>query len=238
MQRAPMYRVIYDDIVAQIRSNALEPAAQLPSEHDLSKRYGVSRMTVRQAMDLLAVDEFITRRQGSGTFVRDGARRGRRFNRLRSFGEELADAGEATSSEIVRAEVAAAPADVAAALGIAPGGEVSRLTRVRLVGGVAAALQDAWIPYAVAPGLTREPLLHGSLYHTLNERYGLELRWADQSMTADILGEEQAALLHVAPGGAVLRGIRTTYDRADEPVEYTHGWTLPEFPLLLRIDAE
>lgn len=238
MQRAPMYRVIYDDIVAQIRSNVLEPAAQLPSENELTKRYNVSRMTVRQAMELLAADELITRRQGLGSFVREDTRRGRRFNRLRSFSEELADTSEPTSSEVVRAEVARAPAEVAAALDLPPGGEVNRLTRVRSVGGVAAALQDAWIPYSVAPGLTREPLLGGSLYHTLNERYGLELRWADQSMTAAILEAPEAALLHVQPGGAVLRGIRTTYSRADVPVEYTHGWTLPEFPLLLRIDAE
>jgi DNA-binding GntR family transcriptional regulator len=233
-----MYRVIYDDIVGQIRSGMLEPAAQLPSEHDLAKRYGVSRMTVRQALDLLGSDEFITRRQGLGTFVRESSRRGRRFNRLRSFGEELADVDVPTSSEVVRAEVAPAPEEVAAALGLGIGDEVNRLTRVRIVGSIPAALQDAWVPYSVAPGLTREPLLKGSLYHTLAERYGVELRWADQSMTADILRAEEAALLRVEPGGAVLRGIRTTYSGADQPVEFTYGWTLPDFPLLLRIDAE
>jgi len=238
MQRVPMYRVIYDDIAAQIRSNVLAPSAQLPSEHELSKRYSVSRMTVRQAMELLTTDELITRRQGSGTFVRERTRRGRRFNRLRSFSEELANLDEPTSSAIVRAEVVEAPAEVASGLGLEDGSEVNRLTRVRFVGDVAAALQDAWIPYALAPGLTREPLLGGSLYNTLNERFGLELRWADQTMTAEILGPEEATLLQVKPGGAVLRGVRTTYSRADEPVEFTNGWTLPEFPLLLRIDTE
>ncbi|MFJ6651735.1 GntR family transcriptional regulator [Microbacterium sp. NPDC091313] len=237
-QRAPMYRVIYDDIVAQIRSGALEPASRLPSEQALAQQYGVSRMTVRQALDLLGDDELLSRRQGSGTYVREHARRGRRLTRLRSFAEELAETASHVTSTIVRAEVTSPSEEVAAALDLAAGDTVSRLTRVRLVDGVSAALQDAWIPYAVAPGLTREPLLEGSLYRTLTDRYGVELRWADQSMTAALLADPEAGLLGVEPGGAVLRGSRTTYTRSDRPVEHTFGWTLPEFPLLLRIDVE
>lgn len=238
VQGAPLYRVIYDDIVAQIRSGELAPAAQLASEPDLAKRYGVSRMTVRQALDLLVADELVSRRRGTGTFVREQTRRGRRFNRLRSFADELADTGAEVVSELVRAEVTRPTDEVAAALGLDEGDSVNRLTRVRRVGGTAAALQDAWVPYAVAPGLTREPLVEGSLYRTLAERYAVDLRWADQSMTADVLGETEASLLGVPPGGAVLRGVRTTFSDADRPVEFTYGWTLPDFPLLLRIEAE
>jgi DNA-binding GntR family transcriptional regulator len=238
MQRAPLYRVIYDDIVGQIRSGVLEPAAQLPSEPDLAKQYGVSRMTVRQALDLLVTDDLVSRRQGSGTFVREHARTGRRLNRLRAFADELGDAGGSIESRIVRAEVTRPVEEVAEALRLEPDDAVHRLTRVRLVRGEPAALQDAWVPYAVAPGLTRDPLVDGSLYRTLAERYGIELRWADQSMTAALLGEHEAELLGVEPGGAVLRGLRTTYSEADRPVEFTYGWTLPDFPLLLRIEAE
>ncbi|MFB8387911.1 GntR family transcriptional regulator [Microbacterium sp. NPDC055910] len=233
-----MYRVIYDDIVGQIRSGVLEPAAQLPSEHELAKQYGVSRMTVRQALDLLGADELVIRKQGSGTFVRERSRRGRRLNRLRSFSDELAESSLHITSDVIRAELAEAPDDVAAALELAPGDLVNRLTRVRSVEGKPAALQDAWIPYPVAPGLVRAPLLEGSLYRTLSERYGVELRWAEQSMTASMLDEAEAELLGAATGGAVLFGLRTTYSAAGRPVEYTRGWTLPEFPLLLRIDAE
>ncbi len=237
-QRAPMYRVIYDDIAAQIHSGALSPAAQIASEVDLAKQYGVSRMTVRQALDMLGSDDLVIRRQGSGTFVREHPKKGRRLTRLRSFADELAASGEHLSSEIVRAEVDSAPAEVARALRLESGDTINRLTRVRRVDGSAAALQDAWIPYAVAPGLVREPLLDGSLYRTLSERYGVELSWADQSMTAALLEPDEARLLGVDAGGAVLRGVRTTFSRREIPVEYTYGWTLPDFPLLLRIDAE
>ncbi|WP_217496015.1 GntR family transcriptional regulator [Agrococcus sp. SGAir0287] len=230
--------MIHADIVEQISSGALGPGTRLPSEQDLAKRYGVSRMTVRQALDLLASEEVIVRKHGSGTFVREHSRQGRHLDRLRSFAAELADADVVVDAEIVRFELVEAPDDVAEALALEPGDPVHRLTRVRRVDGIPAALQDAWVPSYVAPSLSREPLVDGSLYRTLAERHGVRLRWADQSMTAELLGEAEAALLRVEPGGAVLRGMRTTYSDADEPVEFTHGWTLPSFPLLLRIDAE
>ncbi|ASR35536.1 GntR family transcriptional regulator [Prauserella marina] len=238
MARAPRYRVIYDDIVSQIQAGLLAPAAQLPGENDLAKQYGVSRMTVRQALDLLDTDRFVVRRHGSGTFVSDLAKRGRRLNRLRSFADELAGSDGAVASRIVRSETAAASAEVAGVFGVEEGDTVNRITRVRLIEGTPAALQDAWVPYAVAPSLCREPLLGGSLYRTLSERYGVQLRYADQSMTAALLESEQAELLDAEPGGAVLESRRTTYGGAGEVVEFTTSWTRPEFPLLLRIDAE
>ncbi|WP_223839143.1 GntR family transcriptional regulator [Saccharopolyspora pogona] len=238
MVRAPRYRIIYDDIVSQIQAGALAPAAQLPGENDLARQYGVSRMTVRQALDLLDSENFVVRKQGSGTFVSETAKRGRRLNRLRSFADEIAGTSGKVSSRIVRAETARATAEVANVFGIAEGDVVNRITRVRLIDNTPAALQDAWVPYAVAPSLCRETLLAGSLYRTLNERFGVQLRYADQSMTGALLTLEQAALLGTEQGRAVLEARRTTYGAAGEIVEFTTSWTLPEFPVLLRIDAE
>ncbi|WNF01198.1 GntR family transcriptional regulator [Streptomyces luomodiensis] len=238
MSRAPRYQVIYDDLVSQIRSGALAPGARLPGETDLAKQYGVSRMTVRQALDLLDSERFVVRRQGSGTFVSDHAEHGRRLNRLRSFADEVEGDGGTASSRVIRNETAPAPAEVAEVFGAAKGDRANRLTRVRLISGTPAALQDAWVPYSVAPSLSREPLLDGSLYRTLTERFGVELRHADQSMAATLLTAEQAELLDTAPGGAALEVRRTTYGSRGEIVEFTTSWTLPAFPFLLRIDAE
>ncbi|PWV57623.1 MULTISPECIES: GntR family transcriptional regulator [Nocardiopsis] len=238
MTRSARYQVIYDDLFAQITSGALESGAKLESEPELARRYQVSRMTVRQALDLLLADELVTRKRGSGTFVRENPRRGRRLNRLRSFAEELAGADEAVSSQILAATEEKAPEEVAEGLGLEVDGAVNRIRRLRLVDGVAAAVQDAWVPYAVAPGLAREPLVDGSLYRTLTERYGLKLRWANQTMTAALLDKAEAELLSAKEGGAVLHSLRVTYSDAERAIEFTNSWTLPEFPLLLRIDAE
>ncbi|WP_381797553.1 GntR family transcriptional regulator [Streptomyces niveus] len=238
MARAPRYQVIYDDLVSRIRSGALAPSARLPSETDLARQYGVSRMTVRQALDLLDSERFVVRRQGSGTFVSGHGDRGRRLNRLRSFAEEIEGTGGEPSTRLIHCETTTAPADVTEVLGGTADDTVNRLTRVRLVDGSPAALQDAWIPYSVAPSLCREPLLDGSLYRTLTTRFGVELRHADQSMTATLLTAEQADLLEAEPGGAALVVRRTTYGSRGEVVEFTTSWTLPGFPFLLRIDAE
>jgi GntR family transcriptional regulator len=238
MSRAPRYQVIYDDLVSQIRSGTLPPAARLPSETDLARQYAVSRMTVRQALDLLDSDRFVVRRQGSGTFVSGHGERGRRLNRLRSFADEIAGTGGAPSSRLVHCAATPMPGEVAEALGGMDDDTANRLTRVRLIDGSPAALQDAWIPYSVAPSLCREPLLDGSLYRTLTERFGVELRYADQSMTATLLTAEQADLLGTEPGTAALEVRRTTYGSRNEIVEFTTSWTLPGFPFLLRIDAE
>lgn len=238
MQRAPMYRVIYDDIASQIHSGELKVGDRTPSEQEIASRFGVSRMTVRQAMDLLTAEGLVRRMRGRGTFVREAGRRGRRLTTLSSFVEELAESPKHVDSVHVRAELVEAPEEVAHALRLQVGATVNRLTRVRSVEGRPAALQDAWVPYPVAPSLVREDLLNGSLYQTLAERYGVELQWADQTMTAAVLGLEEAELLGVSAGDPALFGRRTTYSRQDVPVEFTYGWTLPEYPLLLRIEAQ
>lgn len=238
MSRSILYRVIYEDLSSQIHSGALKAGSKLESESELARRYQVSRMTVRQALDLLFAEDLVTRKRGSGTYVRENPRRGRRLNRLRSFAQELAGAEEPVTSRTLSATEERAPREVAEGLGLETGDAVNRLRRLRLVGGVPAAVQDAWLPYAVAPGLSREPLVEGSLYRTLTERHGLRLRWADQTLTAALLGPAEAELLSATVGGAVLHSLRVTYSDTERAVEYTNSWTLPEFPLLLRIDAE
>lgn len=237
MPRLPLYQTIAGDIHAGIRAGEFPPGSQLPSETDLGRRYQVSRMTVRQALDLLASDGLVARRQGSGTYVTE-ARRGRRLKSLRSFGDEVAGIDAELTNRVVSADVVQPPEEVAAALGLARDEHVSRLRRVRLLDGIPSALQDAWIPYGKAPGLTREPLVEGSLYRTLREKYGLQFGWADHLMSGATLAPEEAELLNVPPGGAVLYGQRTTYTTAAEPIEFTYSWTLPDFPLLMRIEPE
>lgn len=237
MGRVPLYQVIEEDLTAQIRSGDLAPESKLPSEHDLATRYGVSRMTVRQALDRLESAHLLVRHRGSGNFVSPTNVRGRRLKRLSSFSDDLMEDNRSVSTVTISIEVVQAPKIAVDQLGIDPDQEVNHFKRIRMVDGQAAALQDSWLPYSVAPGLARDGIIQGSLYRTLHERYGVELRWADQIMTASELTAEQAEFLCVAAGTAALSTKRTTFDRNGEAVEFAESWMLPQFPLLMRIDA-
>lgn len=237
MSRVPRYQVIYEDLSSQIASGVLAPDAQLPSETMLAERYGVSRMTVRQAVRQLEGERLLTRRHGAGTFVTQPRAQRRRLNRLESFADEIrVEAGRVRN--IVRDRSAARPpADVADRLKIAAGQEVVRIERLRLVDEVPAALQESWLPYALVPLLSREELVDGSLYRTLRQRYGLRLAWADQEVSASAATARQADALDVDEGSPLLVSTRLTHDDASAPVEFARSWTRPEFSVVIRLES-
>ncbi|WP_341718460.1 GntR family transcriptional regulator [Micromonospora sp. FIMYZ51] len=238
MARVPIYRVIADDLLAQITSGALPVSSQLPSEAEMAARYGVSRMTVRQAMDQLENAKVIVRHQGSGSYVRDAPGHLRGMNGLRSFAAEIGTDGAVVESRIVAQEsTSSAPTEVTEELASARATRFVRLARVRLVDGVPATYQEAWIPFTVAPGLAREELVEGSLYRTLTERYGVELGWANQIISATLATKKLAGLLDEKAGSPLLTIRRTTYSKRNVPIEFVKSWTRKGFPLAQRIEA-
>lgn len=232
-----MYRLIEDDLAAQIATGELDVEAKLPSEHELAERYGVSRMTVRQALDRLESVHLIVRHQGSGNFVSPLQVRGRRLTHLTSFTDDLMGVNRKVDTVVIKLEIVPAPGAVADGLHLKPAQAVNHFERLRTVDGVPAALQESWVPYAVAPGLTREGMIDGSLYRTLRHRYGIQLQWADQIITAVQLTTYQSELLEAASGSAALSTRRTAFGRNGQAVEFADSWTLPQFPLYTRIDA-
>lgn len=236
MARIPTYRVIADDLTARIASGEFPVAGRLPTEVELADRYSVSRMTVRQAVDQLEKAKLVVRRRGSGSYVRDKPSRTRGINGLASFAEQMGSAGSAVESRVIaQEEVDSAPEEVANELAAA---HVVRLARVRLIDGTPAAYQEAWIPFSVAPGLTREDLVDGSLYRTLTSRYGVELGWADQLIAPALATDELAGLLDEQVGNPLLTIRRTTYSVHNVPVEFVRSWTRRDFPLTVRLDAK
>jgi GntR family transcriptional regulator len=234
--RIPMYRMIEEDLLGQIERGELPRESQLPSETALAEQYGVSRMTVRQALDRLETARLVVRQQGSGSFVAGTSVRARRVNRLRSFSEELANGDVRVTSRVLGQEALLPPADVAARLGT-DGKQATRLERVRLVDDDPAALQVAWIPVAVAPGLARADLSSASLYATLRDRFGVEFGWAEQVVRAVLLDEAVAGDLGVDAGRPAIETERTTYSSDNLPIEFVRSWTRAEFPLLMHLDT-
>jgi GntR family transcriptional regulator len=232
----PIYQVIYDELAAQINDGILRPESRVPSESELADRYGVSRMTVRQALKQMEDEHLVIRRRGTGTFVAPAATRFRTLNRLRPLEQELGLEADRLRTTVLAREALVPPAEIAERLMLKPRQETIRLTRLRIIDDRPAALQQSWIPLGAAPALAREDLIEGSLYRTLAERHGIVVQWAEQEISAVLADEQRAAALEVEVGAPLTANRRLTYT-ASGPIEFAEGWTRAEFPLLIRLDA-
>jgi GntR family transcriptional regulator len=174
----------------------------IPSERELSQRYGLSRMTVRQAVDHLVSEGRLYRVQGKGTFV---ARPKIEMPlRLASFTDDMRARGLAPGSRDLDRHTAPASAHLARSLGIEPGDPVHVIERLRTADGIPMAVERSHIPEAVAPGLAEEPLTNRSLYDVLAHRFGVMLDSGEQTIEAGIADPADATLLELPAGSAVL----------------------------------
>ena len=187
------------------------PGSPAPSERELVHRFGVARMTVRQAMDALVVEGLLERIPGRGTFV---ARPRRIASRLTSFTEEMQRRGMLAESQTLLARREQAGPGVARALNLTEGDAVIHWRRLRRADSVPMCLEDAYLNEILIPGFLQSGM-PTSLYEALDAR-GLRPTWAEDSITADIASEEEAAMLETEPGAAVLRHSRRAV--ADEKV--------------------
>ncbi|MDQ1013674.1 GntR family transcriptional regulator [Streptomyces afghaniensis] len=235
MARLPMYEVIYRDLDRQLSCGTLGPGDRLPSEGEMADHYGVSRMTVRQAVGRLTDERRLVRRRGAGTFVTDHRTTYRKVHTLGPYSQDIGRGDTAVDTLIRVREVTDAPQEISDRLGLKPRQKVIRLLRVRTVDGQPAAIQDSWIPYALAPALADEELLGGSLYRTLADRFGIRLAWAEQEVSAAAADPEQATLLQVPPGTPLITITRLTHSDGTGPAEFARSWNRPEFPLLIRL---
>jgi GntR family transcriptional regulator len=179
------------------------PGTAAPSERELVHRFGVARMTVRQAMDALVVEGLLERIPGRGTFV---ARPRRTASRVSSFGEEMARRNMLSESQTLLARREQAGPGVARALSISEGDAVIHWRRLRRGDGTPMCIEDAYLNEILIPGFLQAGM-PTSLYEALGAR-GLRPTWAEDSITADTASEEEARLLEVEPGVAVLRHSR------------------------------
>lgn len=190
---------------------------RLPPERTLATTFGVSRVTVRQAVASLALAGYVSRLQGAGTFVADpkiskGAQ-------LTSFSEDMASRGMVASSRVLRAEIRPAGGELGTRLGLSPSDAVHHIERVRLADRVPMCLELIDVPVAVAPGLSDQDL-EGSIYHVLEAHNGVSITQADQVISPTVLDKRQAHLLQVPEFSAALMVRRVGYDKRGTAVEH------------------
>lgn len=212
----PKHQRIRKSLAAEIRE--LEPHTLLPTERDLASTHGVSRATVRLALDALSDAGLVYRVQGAGTFVAGPTIS--KTASLSSFSEDMELRGMTPSSRLLAADEVPAGTALAADLGIEPDDPVIRLSRVRLADDQPICLETAHLPAGRVPGLLERDL-SGSLYQILNGEYGLRVLRAEQVVSAVVLDVGTAAMLGTPAGSAALKMHRISLDERDRQVEST-----------------
>ena len=217
MRRGTLKYVRVRDYLHTLATQELDAGDPLPSERELCDKFGVSRMTVRQAVDALVVEGLLERVHGRGMFV---ARPKVDLQvRLTSFSEEMRRRGMTSSVEHLRAEVVPADARIAAALEIDPADPVVHLHQLRYADGDPMSVQHCWLTEALVPNLIDPP--PESLYAEL-ERRGLLPEWGEDAVEAGEADAEEADLLGIGKGRAVLRIARRAFSR-DLAVEFSEA---------------
>jgi GntR family transcriptional regulator len=210
MASGPKYLRIHRELSDRIISGQWPPGRPLPSQQQLAAEFGVSIMTLRQALQLLADEGLVQTRHGAGTYVT--ARYAYDLGGLRSFAADLGAQDAGITTELLAAGAVSPPADIAARLG-APG-EVLRLRRRRLSGGRARVGQNAYQPASL---VSPEDLGRRGLYTILAE-HGLAIARADETITAAALGRHDARDLSRPRSSPALLSHRVSFTAAGRPV--------------------
>jgi GntR family transcriptional regulator len=217
----PLYAQLADVLRELINGEELGPGSRLPSEPELVARYGVSRATSAKALDVLEREGLVQREQGRGTFVRDTVLE-RPLPELTGFTEHVTKAGYEPGQRLLSVERARAEEVGSLASPFEADLEVVVVRRVRLVDGEPVGLHRTVLPAVLAAriGFVEERLRKEqlSLYGQLR-KHGIELTWAEEHLQARVASEEEANLLEVPAGEALINVCRFSYDRNNRPVE-------------------
>lgn len=208
----PIFSQVKTVIQAAVESGELQPHRRIPSERELSILFGVSRMTIRQALLEMIREGSLYTRTGKGTYLAE-RKIEQPLQRLTSFTQDMVARGLRPSSRLLGADLLPAPIELAHALAIPPGSELVRIRRLRLADGQHLAIETSHLPHARCPGLLEHDLEQHSLYELLHDRYGLELASAKQTIEAAAPTEEERKLLEMPAGVPVLRIHRFTSTR-------------------------
>lgn len=218
----PMYFQIQAQLLKMIQSGQLRPGDALPSEDELSRTCGVSRMTARHALQSLKNQGFATRHKGQGTFVSQ-PRLEKDITHLSGFTAEMRALGLRPGSRILSAETVPAPVEVASRLHVEVGAPMFNLRRLRLADGLPVAVEEVWLSRVQFPGVDKIDFASSSLYQTLRERYGIRVSRADEVLEARAVSRHEAELLEVPRRSSVLVISRTLWNVDGKPVETAHS---------------
>ncbi|MDB5848768.1 MAG: GntR family transcriptional regulator [Rhodoferax sp.] len=227
---SPLYQQIKGLILQSLEAGEWKPGEAIPSEMDLAARYRVSQGTVRKAIDELAADNLLIRRQGKGTFVATHAEQHVRYRFLKLMPDQgSTDTEGPAQRHIIDCKRLRANADVARLLGLRTGDAVLQVRRVLSFaangGFVPTILEDLWLPGVPFKGLTAERLSddRGPMYAMFEAEFGIRMVRAEEKIRAVMPDAEQAKLLELPPATPLLSVERIAYTYNDVAMELRRG---------------
>ncbi|MGJ7490460.1 GntR family transcriptional regulator [Variovorax sp. ZT4R33] len=221
---SPLYQQIKALILQSLQAGEWKPGEPIPSEMELAARFRVSQGTVRKAIDELAAENLVLRRQGKGTFVATHAEQQVQYRFLKLVPDSTGADGPAERT-IVDCRRLRASAEVARALALRTGDAVLQVRRVLAYQGVPTILEDLWLPGVPFKGLTAERLRAwpGPMYAMFETEFGVRMVRAEEKIRAVLPDAEQAALLHVPRTAPLLSVERVAHTYHDTPMELRRG---------------
>ncbi len=214
----PMYFQIQNQLLDQIQSGRLQAGDLLPGEDELSRAFGVSRMTTRQSMQALKSQGFAQSQRGRGTFVLQ-PKVEKQIAHLSGFTAEMRSLGIKPATRTLGQEIISATPELAPKLAIALGASVLELRRLRLADAVPMAIEHVWLPLAAFPGIGKIDFSHCSLYETFRKRYGIVAGCADEIIEARRPTRSEAELLEISTNVSLLIVSRIVRTASGDPVE-------------------
>ncbi|MGY3716976.1 GntR family transcriptional regulator [Sutcliffiella cohnii] len=218
----PIYFQLENLIKEMIDTRELKPGDVVPSEREYAEKYGISRMTVRQAMKNLTSEGYLERKRGKGTFVAI-KKLEQSLNFLTSFSEEMRARGMVPTTKVLDFNIISADKFMATKLGIEEGSPVYEVTRLRFGDDIPIAYQIFYTSVDLVPSLTKE-MAEQSIYRYIERESGLSFISAEHEIEAKVALQEEANALGVKVGHPILYISRIGYSHNEKPLEYAESY--------------
>lgn len=219
-RRQPLYDQLVDILTEKIEQE-YRPGDLMPSERELSERYGLSRTTVRLALQELERLGMVVRQHGRGTFVADRSAQATNLSQQYSFTDQMRSMGRVPETTLLEFSEIDADKQLAERMGVRLGDRLFKLKRLRSADGIPMMVEKSYLPVRKFLTLKRPLLDSMPLYEIVETVYHEKIRLAEEEFFASVARSADAHLLGIAEGDPVLDLVRTTYNTSNEIIEYT-----------------
>jgi GntR family transcriptional regulator len=232
----PMYAQIREILRARILDGTYSTHEQLASESEMMATFGVSRITVRQALNDLQNEGLIFRMHGKGTFV-SKPKAFQDLGKLQGFGEAMRQKGYETYARVISIDAVTPSQQVRDKLQLPKRAKVTELQRLRFLNREPISLDITYVPTAIGHRLAKEDLATRDVFVILENDYGIALGHADLQIGSTLADEYLAEQLRVDAGSPVLLIERTTFTSDGQPIDYEHLYYRGDaFQYRVRVD--